>query len=102
MENKIKQQNNTNKSKTKAAISITICLTLAFALLGFGANLIRKQTPPSGINALNHTSGLMLTVFVLGYLGSALLTIGLMLLQKYLPHKKSGKDSASLSTTEKR
>jgi uncharacterized BrkB/YihY/UPF0761 family membrane protein len=101
MENKIEQQNNTNKSKTKEAISITIILVLAFALLGFGANLIRKQTPP-GINAMNHTSSLMLTAFVLGYLGSALLTIGLMLLQKYLPHKKSGKDSASISTTEKR
>ena len=101
MENKIEQQNNTNKSKTKEAISITIYLVLAFALLGFGANLIRKQTP-NGINAMNHTSGLMLTVFVLGYLGSALLTIGLMLLQKYFPHKKSGKDSASLSATEKR
>ena len=46
MENKIEQQNNTNKSKTKEAISITIILVLAFALLGFGANLIRKQTPP--------------------------------------------------------
>ena len=101
MENKIKQQNNTNKSKTKAAISITICLTLAFALLGFGANLIRKQTP-SGTNAMNHTSGLMLTVFVLGYLGAALLTMGMMELQKYLPHKKSGKDTAPLSTMERR